>query len=739
MKTRLVWITAIVLLAALIATGCSMVPGVEHEQAAKTEPLDAAAWPTPEPSATLPAPTPFPKITLAPTATSMPAPTAVAEATPTPLSAGGLTYSGSVSDLQAEVSALTGGFEPVAVAFVSAATETVRQGPGGGFASTGAVAAGELAGVLGMNGGGDWLYVITISGTQGWLPLDSLRVTGSLDDAPVLPDNPLAAVSAREDAAEADVPSAGDVPTGAPSSASGEAAVVEEVAAFSVPSMTEVASAVVKAPQSKLYRAPSSDAAPVEDVYVDESVSVLALNSDRSWALVKPVEKTPGWTSLSNVSLSGSLEAAPSVQTAWVESNGVQVRSGPGVYYDQVGTLAVNDLVALLGQSENQGWALVKPILGGGAGWTPFHYLDIDGSWNDVPKLAADVLGGEETAAASAPALPAPAGAPTGTLALQMGSGGDIMLIAADGSGLRRLTDGIDPMLSPDGAQVAFTRWEYGGESSALWVINTDGSGERAVLGEMRKAKGPDWSPDGKRIILNHQDGGRLEPKKECQLLIDMETGDKAKISLPANAYDVEVEIRDGLPYMCWKLPPDAYWSLRVVNLTDGSYEGVYGGQYAFRPSWDLTSDWRVVVDSGYGLLETDANETEASASRGLTDEQGEGSPTISPDGRFIASVVNAAGAYDIYRLNADGSGRVRLTETPLWVTGRGLERWNNVAPAWSPDSAYIAFLTDRAGRWEVWVMNADGSNPHPLFSEETNDQMPIQYDFNDERVISWR
>jgi len=100
---------------------------------------------------------------------------------------------------------------------------------------------------------------------------------------------------------------------------------------------------------------------------------------------------------------------------------------------------------------------------------------------------------------------------------------------------------------------------------------------------------------------------------------------------------------------------------------------------------------------------------------------------------------VNDNGAYDIHRLNADGSGRVRLTDTPLWVTGRELERWNNVAPVWSPDGAYIAFLTDRSGRWEVWVMNADGANPHPLFPDAVNDQLPIRYDFNDERVISWR
>lgn len=87
-----------------------------------------------------------------------------------------------------------------------------------------------------------------------------------------------------------------------------------------------------------------------------------------------------------------------------------------------------------------------------------------------------------------------------------------------------------------------------------------------------------------------------------------------------------------------------------------------------------------------------------------------------------------------------DGS-RLRLTETPLWVTAspNNPKPWNNVSPAWSPDGSQIAFLTDRTGRWEIWVMNADGSNQRPLFSKAVNDQLSITYDFADERVLSWR
>jgi Tol biopolymer transport system component len=95
--------------------------------------------------------------------------------------------------------------------------------------------------------------------------------------------------------------------------------------------------------------------------------------------------------------------------------------------------------------------------------------------------------------------------------------------------------------------------------------------------------------------------------------------------------------------------------------------------------------------------------------------------------------------------MNADGGGRMRLTETPLRtlvearIRGEEPRAWNNVAPAWSPDGSQIAYLTDRNGSWEIWVMAADGSNQRPLFPPGTLDGLRLHYYGVGERTLSWR
>ena len=73
--------------------------------------------------------------------------------------------------------------------------------------------------------------------------------------------------------------------------------------------------------------------------------------------------------------------------------------------------------------------------------------------------------------------------------------------------------------------------------------------------------------------------------------------------------------------------------------------------------------------------------------------------PAWSPDGTKIAFWRDGGESFDIYVMNADGSGETNLTATLAESA---------VRPSWSPDGTKIAFHAADSG---IWTMNADGSN----------------------------
>src|SRR5262249_13265216 len=76
-------------------------------------------------------------------------------------------------------------------------------------------------------------------------------------------------------------------------------------------------------------------------------------------------------------------------------------------------------------------------------------------------------------------------------------------LIDADGTKLRRLTTGGgEPAWSPDGSQLAFIRNNPSTRFTSLFVIATDGSGERQLPCPVAASE-PAWSPDGRQIAFH--------------------------------------------------------------------------------------------------------------------------------------------------------------------------------------------------------------------------------------------
>lgn len=77
-----------------------------------------------------------------------------------------------------------------------------------------------------------------------------------------------------------------------------------------------------------------------------------------------------------------------------------------------------------------------------------------------------------------------------------------------------------------------------------------------------------------------------------------------------------------------------------------------------------------------------------------------------------IAFVLSDANGQDIYSICPDGSGLKNLTNSDE----------DDFAPAWSPDGTRLAFVSNRTGSSQVFLMQEDGSAQTALTSDYQND-----------------
>ncbi len=148
-----------------------------------------------------------------------------------------------------------------------------------------------------------------------------------------------------------------------------------------------------------------------------------------------------------------------------------------------------------------------------------------------------------------------------------------------------------------------------------------------------------------------------------------------------------------------------------------------------------------------------------------LTDKYGvDGSPSFSPDGKFVTFVSNRSGNPQVYIMNLETQKMRRLTkfnwtDSPQWspngdwivfsgrqsanhpidiflvdITGGQIRQLtsdsgSNEDPWWSPDGRFIAFTTNRAGKRQIYVMDADGSAQHLIANIKGNSFTPCWSD----------
>lgn len=94
-----------------------------------------------------------------------------------------------------------------------------------------------------------------------------------------------------------------------------------------------------------------------------------------------------------------------------------------------------------------------------------------------------------------------------------------------------------------------------------------------------------------------------------------------------------------------------------------------------------------------------------------------DGLPSWSPDGTKIAFTSNQADSYEIWIMNEDGSDRRRLSR---------MNGWDGL-PKWSPDGTRIVFSGERSNEegqksFEIFIANSDGSNVINLTGTEEHE-----------------
>jgi hypothetical protein len=214
-------------------------------------------------------------------------------------------------------------------------------------------------------------------------------------------------------------------------------------------------------------------------------------------------------------------------------------------------------------------------------------------------------------------------------------------------------------LLLPGGFHPAANAWLQHAPvlpNAEIWLMDSDGSHQTRLI-EARDGVmswNPTWSPDGTRLAYTR-----------------MVLGDHPPVDIPDEA-DIWVANADGTDAHPLVQRPDWQWI----------------------PHWSPDGAWIAYTDEPEGGPWAAAGPTGLGGGGILGTGFGFGSP-------------NPVRAYaDIWRVRADGTGSPeRVTDQP------GDDR----AAAFSPDGMRLAFDSTRGGGTDIWVMDADGSNPRQL------------------------
>ncbi|MBV9613098.1 MAG: PD40 domain-containing protein [Acidobacteriaceae bacterium] len=251
----------------------------------------------------------------------------------------------------------------------------------------------------------------------------------------------------------------------------------------------------------------------------------------------------------------------------------------------------------------------------------------------------------------------------------------EIWVMNWDGSEQRALTHfgsiATFPSASPDGRIVAFTTWTSGSPSIQMFSLDT---GRKLPFYNQRASMNAfvTFTPDSKRVVFSSTAGGG-----PAQLYMANADGSGLHRITASGAIEVEPRIN----------PKTG------TDLVDVS--GRSGLPQVYRMSLEGTDVQRLSAGTGEAT-----------------------NPSWNPDGDHIAFAWTRGfepGNYNIFVIDIASQQVTQLTSNE----GR------NENPSWAPDGAHIVYASKRGGRSQIWTMSADGTGKHPL-TDSGNNEKPI-------------
>ncbi|HYV37033.1 MAG TPA: DPP IV N-terminal domain-containing protein, partial [Gemmataceae bacterium] len=256
----------------------------------------------------------------------------------------------------------------------------------------------------------------------------------------------------------------------------------------------------------------------------------------------------------------------------------------------------------------------------------------------------------------------------------------EMYLVPVVGGRAKRVTanEGRDGVFSPHGDMIAYVRgpglwyrkFYRGSSNDDIWIANTDGTSNQRVTSFEGNDNSPMWSPDGKTIYYVTDNG--------------------QAVGTPANIVAQEINLgRSGA--LTVSSPPKALTSHKDESVRRARLSG--NGQWiVYECGADL---WIVSTKGGTPrklAIEVHADD-KTNPEKVVTYTSGITEFAISNDDFSVALVVHG----QIFGMNRGSLKARRLTNSAAY----------DHAPAWSPDSSKLIFLSDRGGHEDIWLLES--------------------------------